>query len=67
MKITRTSILSGKTTTKEINITEQQLEQWRRGKHLQWLCPQLSVDDREFLISGATPEEWSEIFLGDEE
>lgn len=62
MKITRTSLLTGITRTREIAITEQQLEQWKAGRHIQWLCPQLSPDDREFLISGATPEEWAEAF-----
>ncbi len=57
--------MTGVEHTREINITEQELEQFRRGKHIQWLCPQLSVDDREFLITGMTPEEWDE--LGPEE
>lgn len=62
MKITRKSVLSGITHTREINITELQLEQWRAGKNIQWLCPQLTPDEREFLITGATPEEWAETF-----
>lgn len=62
MKITRKSLLTGKTHTREINITNEQLEQWRLGRHIQWVCPQLSPEDREFLISGATPEEWTEAF-----
>jgi hypothetical protein len=67
MKITRKSLLTGVVRTREINITEEQLEQWKNGKHIQWLCPHLSADDREFLISGATPEEWDEAFQEDEE
>lgn len=65
MKITRKSLLTGRTHTREIDITVEQLEQWKNGKHIQWLCPQLSADDREFLISGATPEEWEEAFGDD--
>ena len=65
MKITRKSLLTGKTHTREIDITAEQIEQWKAGKHIQWLCPQLSADDREFLISGATPEEWEEAFGDD--
>lgn len=60
MKITKTSMMTGVEHTREINMTEQELEQFRRGKHIQWLCPQLSVDDREFLITGMTPEEWED-------
>lgn len=66
MKITRTSILSGTTNTREIAITEQQLDQMKRMKNIQWLCPQLSADDREFIISGILPEEWDAAFNGTE-
>ena len=62
MKITKKSVLTGVTHTREIKITEEQLEQWRLGRHIQWVCPQLSPEDREFLISGATQEEWDETF-----
>ena len=66
MKITRTSILSNTTNTREIAITEQQLDQMKRMKNIQWLCPQLSADDREFIISGILPEEWDAAFKGTE-
>ncbi len=62
MKITRRSIMSGIVRTREIDITEEQLEQWKNGKHIQWLCPQLSAEDREFMITGTTQEEWDEAF-----
>lgn len=62
MKITRKSLLTGVVRTLEINISEQQLEQWKLGKHIQWVCPQLAPEDREFLISGTTAEEWDETF-----
>lgn len=66
MKITRTSMLTGKTHTRDIPVTEEQLEQWRKGKHIQWVLPHLSADDREFLLTGSTPEEWEEL-KGDDE
>lgn len=62
MKITKKSVLTGVTHTREIKITEEQLEQLRLGRHIQWVCPQLSHEDRGFLISGAPPEEWDEMF-----
>jgi hypothetical protein len=62
MKITRTSTLSGVTRTKEINITEEQLLQWKAGRNIQWLCPHLTPDEREFLLTGSTAEEWDEAF-----
>lgn len=66
MKITRTSMLTGKTHTRDIQVTEEQLEQWRKGRHIQWVLPHLSADDREFLLTGSTPEEWEEL-KGDDE
>ena len=66
MKITKRSMISGVLHTREIQITEVQLDQMKKGKHVQWLCPHLSPDDREFLISGITPEEWQATFGDDE-
>lgn len=62
MKITKTSILTGKVHTLEINISEEQFNRWQAGESIQNVCPHLSVDDREFLISGSTKEEWDKAF-----
>lgn len=58
MIVIRTSILSGITRTKEFDITEEQYNAWRDGALIQNVMPHLSDDEREFLISGATAEEW---------
>ena len=58
MKVTRTSALSGKITTKELDITHEQLNRWRQGELIQNVFPNLSSNDREFLMTGITPEEW---------
>ena len=60
MRITRTSVLSNTTRTREIDVTPEQLREWREGALIQNAMPHLSDDDREFLISGITPEEWDE-------
>lgn len=39
-----------------------QLFEIRQGKHIQDACPQMSPDDREFLISGTSPEGWQQLF-----
>jgi hypothetical protein len=62
MQVTVVSLLSGKRHTKEINITEEHLKRWRMGELLQDVCPHLTPDEREFLISGATKEEWDKAF-----
>ena len=54
----RTSILSGITRTKEFDVTEEQYNAWVSGALIQNVMPHLSDDEREFLISGATAEEW---------
>lgn len=69
MKITRTSILSGRTSTREIPVTQEQLDAWQRNRGtvlIQDAFPDLSPDDREFILTGITPEEWDEAFAPDE-
>lgn len=58
MIVIRTSILSGITRTKELDITDEQYNAWKCGALIQNVMPHLSDDEREFLISGATAEEW---------
>lgn len=66
MEITRTSILSGVTRTKNIDVTMNQLQKWSEGANIQDVMGNLSVDDREFIMTGITPEEWNDTF-GEEE
>lgn len=67
MQITRTSLLSGKTHTLDIPCTQAQLDAWNGGTHIQDALPNLSADDREFVLSGITPEEWAEVFGTEED
>jgi hypothetical protein len=62
MKITRKSPFSGKTHTREIKVTQNQLDAWMAGRKIQDVMSDLSVDDREFLMTGITPEEWEATF-----
>ncbi len=62
MQVTKRSMLSGKEHTLEIDITPEQWARWKAGEMIQDVCPHLSVDDREFLISGSTKEEWEKFF-----
>jgi hypothetical protein len=68
MQITRTSIFSGIKRTLEIDISEEQYQNWSSGGDLLQNCaPHLSADDREFIMTGVTPEEWREAFGDDED
>lgn len=66
MEITRVSMLTDKERTQEIPVTQEQLDNWRGGTLIQHAMPNLTDDQREFLMTGITPEEWDEIF-GEEE
>lgn len=67
MLITRRSMFSGITRTKEINILPEQLQAWQDGGLIQNVAPHLSAEDREFIVSGVTSSEWDELYEEDEE
>jgi len=67
MKITRTSSLTGVKRTKEIDVTIEQILAWEEGELIQNAMPNLSADDREFIKTGITGEEWDQLFGGAEE
>ena len=62
MKITRTSMFSNIERTKDLPITEDQLNDWNNGTVIQKAMPDLSRADREFIITGVTDEEWQKQF-----
>ncbi len=66
MLVTRISRLTGRTHTREIPVTTEQIILWTNGTYIQEAMPNVSPDDREFLISGITPEEWKAAFGDDE-
>lgn len=49
-----------------ITILEAKYFQWCKGGLVQDVFPDMSADDREFLMSGFTPAEWSHL-MGKEE
>ncbi len=67
MLITRTSIFTGNKRTLDLPVTQQMLDAYAAGALLQDAFPDLSIDDREFIKSGVTPEEWDAFLPEDEE
>ena len=65
--VTRRSTLTGAMHTRAIPCTQAQLDAWQAGQYIQDAMPDVPVEDREFLISGVTPEEWDEAFGKEEE
>ena len=66
MKLTKTSLLTGKTHTLEIDVTDEQLARWKSGVNIQDACSHLSSADREFIMTGITSEEW-DLYTTDED
>lgn len=67
MLITKRSILTNKEHTRDIPMTPEQYRAYLTGNlTIQNALPFLSDNDREFLLSGATPEEWDEEFGDDD-
>lgn len=65
--ITKKSPVTGAMNTRTIYARMSDFYSWQRGETLvQTAMPYLSVDDREFIISGCTPEDWQKLF-GNEE
>mgnify|MGYP003653165969 FL=1 len=58
MKITRTSRLSAETNVMDIDITQEQLALWESGMLIQDAMPNIGSDEREFIMTGITPQEW---------
>lgn len=67
MEITRTSPVSGKTITKSFQITPEQWAAYQSGVHIQKSLGHLSPDDREFILTGITSDEWNEIFKDEDD
>ncbi len=58
MIITRCSPFSGKINTRDIPVTKEQLVKLNSGMLIQYAMPNISADDREFIMTGITPEEF---------
>ena len=66
----RKSQLTGNINMREIAMQEDSFikahKAWLAGTLIQNAFPNLDADDREFIMSGNTPEEWTAVF-GEEE
>jgi len=67
MIVRKRNIFTGKVSAVELNVTPEQIARWQGGELIQNAMPQLSTDEREFLISGLLPEEWDELMSEEEQ
>lgn len=62
MLVFRVSPFSGVKNSMELDITDEQLRRWHNGDLIQNVFSHLTADEREFLKTGITKEEWDNTF-----
>jgi hypothetical protein len=58
-------MMTGNVHEMDLDITEDQLNDWNQGQLIQDVMPELSPDAREFLMTGITSDEWDSL-MGDD-
>tara|TARA_Y100000361_G_C11007130_1_gene262436 strand:- start:293 stop:511 length:219 start_codon:yes stop_codon:yes gene_type:complete len=65
VKVERTSPLTGNVNKMYLDITQEQIAEWnapaKERRLIQDIFPNLSVDEREFIMTGYTPADWKEM------
>ena len=62
--VVKKSPFSGKFHRMVLQLTDEQYSDWLAGGMIQNVMPHLVASEREFLMTGITPEEWDETFGG---
>lgn len=50
-----------------VTVPEDGFLRWKAGELIQNAMPNVSVEDREFLVSGFSPKGWDMVFGGEED
>lgn len=67
MKVTKTSPFSGEKHTIEVDVSEEIMDKFKKGKiTASQAFDHLAEPKRRFLVDGITPEEWEEMFEEDD-
>ena len=66
MIIERTSPLTGKVSVMDIDVTLEEIAIQKSGTFIQNAMPRASQDEREFIKTGYTPEDWELLFPEEE-
>lgn len=70
MLVTRRSPLSRRETTLDLDVSIDQMEEFQlsiRRRTIQDIFPNLTAEQREFILTGYTPEDWAKMFPPEEE
>ena len=67
--VVMTSILTGKQNERVLEMTREQIALYTSEHRplIQDIFPEMNDEDREFLMTGITPEEWNKVFGNKEE
>lgn len=66
MKITRTSVITNITRTRDIPLNPEDMVMWTSyDMSIEEAMPYLSDDDKQFILSGIIPCEWDGAFAED--
>lgn len=66
MLVKRKSPLTGEVNVMNLDITDEQIRAFNHGAKIQDAFPHLTADEREFILTGYTKEDWDTLFpLGD--
>lgn len=66
MLIAKRSPITGKIVKRELPITVLQILRWQNGELIQNVMSHLTTEEREFLITGMSDQDWDDLF-GEEE
>lgn len=66
MLVSRRSPVTGKINEMDLPIQPIQLHLWQEGMLIQNAMPNLTAEQREFLISGCTQEDWDKLYPKEE-
>ena len=67
MIIVRKSPVTGKMNDRDIDVTAEQYTSWENGTLIQDAMPNITADEREFIVSGCTPEDFDFLFPEEEQ
>ena len=62
MLITKKSLFTGRVNSLEIDVTQADLDAWEDGMLIQDAMPDLTADEREFIMTGSNGGEWVAMF-----
>ena len=65
MIVTREHLFTGLPVSRDLDITQEQYDDWISGMCIQEAMPNLSPSEREFLKTGLDDDDWDSLFGDD--